>query len=114
MDQIITFVVDGVIVPVTGLVPVLLTSGVLFVVFAVLWAGFGAGLIWSPAGLDAAWEWIGSLPLLVQGIAWVLFLPVVGALWVWETSWPIIVRLVLVVSLAGWSLMIFLPRSTQG
>ena len=44
----------------------------------------------------------------------VLFLPVVGALWVWETSWPIIVRLVLVVGLAGWSLAMFMPRTTQG
>ncbi|MDH5244043.1 MAG: hypothetical protein OEX05_08930, partial [Chloroflexota bacterium] len=57
--------------------------------------------------------WIGGLPLIVQGVAWLLFLPVVGALWVWETSWPIVLRLVIVASLAGWSLMIFLPRPTQ-
>ena len=53
-------------------------------------------------------------PLLVQGIAWVPFFPVLGGLWVWETSWPAVLRLVLVVGLAGWSLMIFVPRSTQG
>jgi len=114
MEQVITFLVDGVVEPVTSVVPFLLTSGVLFVVFALLWLGFGAGLVWNQGGIDAAWEWIRGLPLLVQGVAWLLFLPVVGALWVWETSWPIIVRLVIVTGLAGWSLMIFLPRSTQG
>lgn len=114
MDRVITAVVDGVIVPVTGVIPVLLSSGILFVVFAALWLAFGAGLILNQGGLDAAWEWIGSLPLLLQGVAWLLFLPVVGALWAWETSWPLVLRLVLVVGLCGWSLMIFFPRAAQG
>jgi hypothetical protein len=114
MDQVITTVVDGVIVPVANFVPALVASGAAFVVIAALWLAFGAGIIWNQGGLDAAWEWIGSLPLLVQGVAWLLFLPVVGALWAWETSWPLVVRLVVVAGLAGWSLMIFLPRSAQG
>jgi cytochrome c oxidase assembly protein subunit 15 len=87
--------------------------GLAFVIFAAMWIALGAGLVWNQGGVDAAWAWIGSLPLLVQAVVWLLFLPVVGALWVWESSWPIIVRLVIVVGLAGWSLMIFLPRSTQ-
>jgi hypothetical protein len=110
MEQLITLVVDGIIVPVTGIIPTLLSSGVLFALFALLWAGFGAGLVWSQGSLDAAWAWIGSLPLLLQGVAWLLFLPVVVALWAWETSWPLVIRLVVVVGLAGWSLAIFLPR----
>jgi hypothetical protein len=114
MEQVISTVVDGIIVPVTGVIPVLLSSGILFLLFAALWVAFGAGLILNQGGLDAAWAWIGDLPLIVQGVAWLLFLPVVAALWAWETSWPLVVRLVLVVGLAGWSLMIFLPRSAQG
>jgi hypothetical protein len=113
MDQVISAVVDGVIVPVTGVIPVLLTSGILFLVFAALWLAFGAGLILNQGGLDNAWEWIQSLPLIVQGVAWLLFLPVVGALWAWETGWPLVLRLVIVAGLCGWSLMIFLPRSAQ-
>lgn len=112
MERIIGGLVDGIIVPVTGIIPALLSSGVLFLVFAALWIGFGAGLVLNQGGLDAAWTWIRSLPLLVQGLAWLLFLPVVAALWIWETSWPLVLRLVLVGGLAGWSLMIFLPRST--
>ncbi len=113
MEQVITVVVDGVIVPVTGVIPALLSSGILFLLFAGLWVAFGAGLVLNQGGLDAAWEWIRSLPLIVQSIVWLVFLPVVGALWAWETSWPLVIRLVLVVGLAGWSLMIFLPRSAQ-
>lgn len=113
MEQVITTVVDGVIVPVTGWIPVLLSSGILFIAFLGLWIAFGAGLVLNQGGLDAAWAWIGSLPLLLQGVAWLLFLPVVAALWAWETSWPLVIRLVVVAGLCGWSLMIFLPRSAQ-
>jgi hypothetical protein len=114
MEQVISGLVDGIIVPVTGVIPWLVSSGVLFVVFAALWVGFAAGIVWNQGGLDAAWAWMRDLPLIVQGVLWLLFLPVTAGLWVWETSWPIVVRLVVVVGLAGWSLMIFLPRSAQG
>jgi hypothetical protein len=89
-------------------------TGVLFVVFAVLWGAFGAAVIWSQGSLDAAWQWVRSLPLLLQGVVWLLFLPVAIGLWVWETTWPLIVRLVLIAGLAGWNLLIFLPRALQG
>lgn len=82
-------------------------SGILFVVFALIWVAFGAGLIWSQGGLDAAWQWIRDLPWLVQGLVWLLFLPVVIGLWIWESSWSLILRLVLVVALAGWTLLVF-------
>lgn len=91
----------------------LATSGVLFVTFAIIWVAFGAALIWSQGSLDQAWHAIRELPLIVQIVVWVLFLPVMIGLWVWETSWPIVVRLVLVVGLAGWNLMMFLPKALQ-
>ena len=114
MEQVISVLVDGIVIPVTSMIPTLVTSGILFVVFAVLWVGFAAGIVWNQGGLDAAWASIRDLPLVVQGVLWLLFLPVTAGLWVWETSWPVVLRLIVVVSLAGWSLMIFLPRSAQG
>jgi ABC-type amino acid transport system permease subunit len=92
----------------------LVESGVAFVVFAVIWIAFAAGLIWSQGSIDAAWESIRALPLLVQIVVWVLFLPVMVGLWVWETSWPLVVRLVVVIGIAGWNLLIFLPKALQG
>lgn len=110
MEQLITWLVNGIVVPVTSVIPGLVSSGVLFLVFAGLWVAIGAGIVWNHGGLDATWHWIGSLPLLVQGVLWLLFLPVVAGLWVWETSWPYLVRLLIVGGLAGWNLLVFLPR----
>src|ERR671936_666632 len=94
MDQIITGFVDNILVPVIN---VFVTGGFAFLVFAVIWAAFGSALIWSQGSLDASWQWIRGLPFIVQGIVWLLFLPVVIALWIWETAWPLVVRLALVV-----------------
>ena len=87
--------------------------GILFVIFAVIWIAFGAALLISQGSLDQAWATIRGLPLVVQVIVWVLFLPVMIGLWVWESSWPLVIRLVLVAGLAGWNLLMFLPRALQ-
>jgi ABC-type amino acid transport system permease subunit len=89
-------------------------SGVLFVVFGIVWLAVGVGLVWSQGTVDQAWQAIRELPLLVQAVVWLLFLPVMAGLWIWESSWPLLIRLLLVVGLAGWSLLIFLPKSLQG
>lgn len=114
MEQFITVLVDNVVVPVTSLIPVIVSSGIAFVLFAVLWVGFAIGLVTSQGSLDAAWQWVRALPLVVQGLVWLLFLPVLAALWIWETTLPIVLRLVLVAGLAGWSLLIFLPKALTG
>jgi hypothetical protein len=88
-------------------------NGIPFAIFAVIWAAFVVGLIWSQGSIDQAWKTILALPMLVQIVVWVLFLPVMIGLWVWETSWPLIVRLVLVVGVAGWNLLVFLPKALQ-
>ena len=86
-------------------------TGILFVIFAVLWVAFGIGLIWSQGSVDAAWNWVRSLPLVLEGVVWVLFLPVMVGLWIWESTWPLVLRLALVISIAGWNLLVFLPKA---
>ncbi len=88
-------------------------NGVLFVIFAVMWVAVAAGLIFSQGSVDQAWQAIRELPLLVQVAVWVLFLPVMAGLWIWETTWPVIMRLTLIVGIAGWNLLVFLPRALQ-
>jgi hypothetical protein len=88
-------------------------TGVLFAAFALIWVAVGIGIVASAGTVDEAWRAIGALPLVVQAIAWVLLLPVMLGLWVWESNWPLIVRLVVVVGIAGWNLLIFLPRSLR-
>ncbi len=85
-----------------------------FVIFAALWIAFGAALIWSQGSLDQAWEWMQSLPIVLQAVVALLLLPVVAGLWVWETSWPLLGRLVVVGGLALTNLVVFFPRTLFG
>jgi hypothetical protein len=110
LERIINAIAAGA----SGAVVFVVTSGIAFVIFVALWIAFGAGLIWNQGSIDAAWQWMRDLPLLIEAVVWLLFLPVVLGLWVWETAWPLILRLALVAGLAGWSVMIFLPRGLLG
>ncbi len=112
MDQIITGLVNATVVPMSNVVVFLATSGLLLVIFAALWLGVGAALIWNQGGLDAAWQSIQALPLVVQAVAWLLFLPVMAGIWIWETTWPLIVRIVLIGGLAAWNLLVFVPQAS--
>ena len=87
--------------------------GVLFAIFAVMWIAFGAALTLSQGSIDDAWRTIQGLPVIVQILVWVLFLPVMAGMWIWETTWPLVVRLTLVIGVAGWNLLIFLPKALQ-
>jgi hypothetical protein len=84
-----------------------------FGLFLVLWIGFGVALVASQGSLDATWQWIQSQHIVVQGVLWLLFLPVMAGLWVWETTWPLILRLALVAGLACINLYLFFPRATS-
>ena len=88
-------------------------NGILFAILAILWVAFAAASIWSQGSIDQAWQTIRGMPPLVQILIWLLFLPVMIGLWVWETSWPLAMRIVLVIGVAGWSLLMFLPRAVQ-
>jgi len=109
MEQVIESVASGM----GNSVAWLAENGILFAIFAIIWVAFAVGLIFSQGSVDQAWQTIRDLPLIVQIGVWVLFLPVMIGLWVWETSWPLIVRLVLVVGVAGWNLIMFLPKALQ-
>jgi len=84
----------------------------IFLVFLLLWAAFAYGVAANQGGLDNVWASIRGLPLIVQAIVWLLFLPVTVGLWIWESAWPLVVRLVLVAGIAGWNLWMFFPKDT--
>src|SRR5438552_9576871 len=46
-----------------------------FTMFAVLWIAFLAALAFSPGAVDDLWHQTRRLPLLIQGVVWLLFLP---------------------------------------
>jgi hypothetical protein len=105
--------VTRIVVPVTSMIPRLVSSGALLVVFAILWLAIGAAAVANPTELDSTWRAIGEWPLPAQALGWLLFLPVMAGLWIWATDWPLVARIVLVAGLAGWNLLIFIPRREQ-
>lgn len=81
-----------------------------FAILTLLWLGFAAALIFNQALLDSVWISFRGLPWIAQGVVWVLILPVTAGLWIWETSWPLWLRLLLVMGLAWVTIYTFFPR----
>ena len=111
MESIIESVINATVVPLANLAPVLVSSGIALLIFAGLWAAFGFALVRDRARLDDAWQRVRRLPLPVQGIARLLFMPGLVGLVVWRTRWPLVGRLVTIGSVAAWSLLIFIPSA---
>ena len=109
----VSALVNGIVVPITSVIPRLVSSGALLGLFAILWLAIGVTAVADPAGLDATWRAIGEWPLPAQAVGWLLFLPVMAGLWIWATDWPFLARVVLVVGVAGWNLLVFIPRREQ-
>jgi hypothetical protein len=81
-----------------------------FAILGILWLGFAAALIFNQALLDTAWQTLRGLPFIVQAVVWLLVLPVAAGLWIWETSWPLWLRLVLVIGLGWVTIYTFFPK----
>src|SRR6266540_4864502 len=81
------------------MLPNLIINIVAFAILTLLWLGFAAALVVNPASLDSVWHSLRGLPLIVQGGVWLLVLPVALGLWIWESSWPVWLRLLVVVGL---------------
>jgi hypothetical protein len=112
-DGAIDRVVRWTIVPVANAIAYAATKGILFVAFAGLWLLFGAAVLVNPNALTDTLNVVGGWPLMAQAVAWLLFLPLMVGLWIWQTDWPLLVRLALIVALAAWNLLVFMPRRAQ-
>jgi hypothetical protein len=58
-------------------------------------------LVTAPEQLDAAWQWLRDLPIVLEIIAWVALLPWMLAYLAWQSSWALWVRVVVVAFLVG-------------
>ena len=83
--------------------------GVLFALFALIWLALGTIAVLNPSAIDDIWQQIGAQSIVVQLLLWLLFLPVMAGLWVWQTDWPDVLRVVVVVSLAAFTLLVMRP-----
>jgi hypothetical protein len=73
-----------------------------------LWVTFLATLVFSRGTLDSVWHWLVALPLVGQIVLWVLFLPVVAGLWIWESG--LVLWLILIFTIAVGNIAAFNPR----
>ncbi len=75
------------------------------VIFAILWVGFAVALAVNHEWLDLLWNWVRALPSVAEIIVWVLFLPIMVGLWIWESSWPALVDLLALAGIVVWTLL---------
>ena len=75
------------------------------VIFAILWVGLTITLVVNREWLDLLWNWVQALPSVAEIIVWVFFLPNMVALWIWESSWSALVRLLAFSGIVGWTLL---------
>jgi len=74
-------------------------------IFAILWVGFTIALLVNPEWLDLLWKWVRALPSVAQIMVWVVFLPIMVGLWIWESSWPPFVRLLAFAGIVVWTVL---------
>ncbi|HSK91755.1 MAG TPA: hypothetical protein VK875_10625 [Euzebyales bacterium] len=78
--------------------------------FTLLWLIFLVILVVEPSRLDATWWWLRDLPIVAQVVGWIVFLPLVIGLAIWQAPWAPWVRVTLIVLLAIANIATFAPR----
>lgn len=74
-------------------------------IFAVMWVGFVIALAVNREWLDVLWDWAQALPLVPRILFWVVLLPIMVGLWIWESTWSPLARLVGLAGLVAWTLV---------
>lgn len=77
------------------------------------WAAFLVALTGFPQALEDVWSAVSDLPLVLEGLAWVLGFPFLVGLAVWNASWDEAVRLVAIALLAVSYTYMFRPRESK-
>ncbi len=81
-----------------------------FAILTALWLAFGAVLLFNPEVLGTVWQVFRGIPLVGQLVVALLTLPLVLGLWIWNTDWPLLLRLVLVIGLGLATIYTFFPK----
>lgn len=72
-------------------------------------AAFAYYLFTDPARLTDLWQWSRALPLVIQAVIWLLFLPWMIALWIWTSPLAFAIRIVLVVAMLVFTEFLMYP-----
>ena len=77
------------------------------------WLAFLVALLTSQETLDDVWTAVRDLPLVLEGVAWLLGFPFLVGLAIWESSWDETVRLAAIAVLAVAYTLMFVPRDRR-
>lgn len=81
-----------------------------FAILSLLWLAFAAALVFNQSILDNIWQALRGMPIFVQVVVWLLVLPIAMGLWIWEMSWPLWIRLILIIGLGWATIYTFFPK----
>lgn len=81
-----------------------------FAAVVILWVAFAAALFFSQSSIHDVFAWFKDRSLVIQIPLGVLFLPWLIGMWVWETSWHVAARSILVTGVAWANVYAFWPR----
>jgi hypothetical protein len=81
-----------------------------FSILSLLWLIFLIALFINQQTLIAAWQVFSTWPLVIQIVVALLALPVIAGLWIWQTTWALALRIILVLGLAFVTVYLFFPR----
>jgi len=79
-------------------------------VVVLIWSWFGIAMWAAPGTLIDVWEWAADLSMAFKVIVWVLGLPWMIGLAVWQSGWSEAVRAAVVAGLALVSIWSFYPN----
>ena len=80
-----------------------------WVLFTGLWIAFFVTPLFREGFLDETWSSLAALPVIGQLVVWLLFLPLMIGLWIWQATWPVVVRVGLISGIAWVNIVLFLP-----
>ena len=86
-----------------------LVNAAVFIIAVLLWAAFGVVLLLRQGNLVELWAAFRGQPWILQGLEFLLFLPWAAALWLWNTTWELWIKVLLVPGLAWASLYLLNP-----
>ena len=74
------------------------------------WLAFAASLVSSQQTLDDVWIAVHDLPLVAEGLAWLIGLPFLVGLAIWQAGWDEGTRVAAIALLAVAYSVMFFPR----
>jgi hypothetical protein len=82
----------------------------LWLFFVVIWVALGIFYVVSPDATAEIMEWVADRALIVQIGVWIVFLPVMVAMAIWESALDLWIRVVALVGCLFWTTFGLYPR----